>query len=420
MRAARRAARATRRASRRSRRCRPAPGGRCARRMTSANGTSAIGRCTEVAATPRAVVHETGDAEADADDRIPRSAAGLLDRWETESRSAAVSAWGTAAGRGDGPGGPRRPRPPGASCLPGRRRSRRPPDMTPATIQRCMTRPERHRRASRVHEVPLPPEALRPRRSDCRGGRAGRASRASSRRSPGGAGSRRPGRGASCGGCVLALVGWVVLSAVLFLVSAQIEQGKVSDAADAQLGGAGFPLTSPNTILVLGSDQRGAATKPSRAPTSGRAARTRSCCCASAAGTNARLSIPRDTVADIPGHGRSKINAAYAFGGAALADPDGRAVPRASRSTTSSRSTSRTSRGSSTRWAASTTRAAASSPRSTAASRNGGYTLRLAPGKTHIDGKQALALARTRKNPCNARENDLTRARRQQKHLRAR
>ena len=30
--------------------------------------------------------------------------------------------------------------------------------------------------------------------------------------------------------------------------------------------------------------------------------------------------------------------------------------------------------------------------------KNGGYTLRLPAGKSHIDGKQALALARTRKN----------------------
>jgi LCP family protein required for cell wall assembly len=37
------------------------------------------------------------------------------------------------------------------------------------------------------------------------------------------------------------------------------------------------------------------------------------------AGHNARLSIPRDTVVDIPGHGRDKINAAYAIGGPTLA-----------------------------------------------------------------------------------------------------
>ena len=49
--------------------------------------------------------------------------------------------------------------------------------------------------------------------------------------------------------------------------------------------------------------------------------------------------------------------------------------------------------------------------------KNGGYTLRLNPGKNHLDGQQALALARTRKNECNPAENDLTRARRQQKIL---
>ena len=45
---------------------------------------------------------------------------------------------------------------------------------------------------------------------------------------------------------------------------------------------------------------------------------------------------------------------------------------------------------------------------------NGGTTLRLKKGETELDGDQALALARTRKNLRNPSENDLTRARRQQ------
>jgi len=45
---------------------------------------------------------------------------------------------------------------------------------------------------------------------------------------------------------------------------------------------------------------------------------------------------------------------------------------------------------------------------------NGGYTLRLKRGEHELNGKQALALARTRKNECRPAENDLTRARRQQ------
>ena len=51
---------------------------------------------------------------------------------------------------------------------------------------------------------------------------------------------------------------------------------------------------------------------------------------------------------------------------------------------------------------------------------NGGVTVRIRAGvKTHLNGDQALALARTRKNACNARENDLTRARRQQRIIAA-
>src|SRR5690242_17996700 len=117
----------------------------------------------------------------------------------------------------------------------------------------------------------------------------------------------------------LGLVGWVLLSAVLFLVSAQIEQSKVSDAANAQLGGAGFPLTSPNTILVLGSDQRGSSTAEPGASTTAPGRSDSIMLLRVGGGSNARLSIARDTLADIPGHGRQKINAAYAYGGAALA-----------------------------------------------------------------------------------------------------
>ena len=47
--------------------------------------------------------------------------------------------------------------------------------------------------------------------------------------------------------------------------------------------------------------------------------------------------------------------------------------------------------------------------------RNGGYTLRLAAGTHHLDGAQALALARTRHNHCNPADTDLTRELRQQK-----
>src|SRR5207237_1138804 len=71
--------------------------------------------------------------------------------------------------------------------------------------------------------------------------------------------------------------------------------------------------------LVLGSDQRPKGTHEGGASTSG-PSRSDSILLMRVGGGHAgRLSIPRDTVVDIPGHGRNKINAAYAFGGAALA-----------------------------------------------------------------------------------------------------
>ncbi len=45
---------------------------------------------------------------------------------------------------------------------------------------------------------------------------------------------------------------------------------------------------------------------------------------------------------------------------------------------------------------------------------NGGVTLHLDRGENHLDGQQALALARTRENLANPNEDDTDRARRQQ------
>jgi LCP family protein required for cell wall assembly len=218
---------------------------------------------------------------------------------------------------------------------------------------------------------------------------------------------------------LIALVSWVLLSVVLFLVSAQIEQGKVSDAADAQLGGAGFPLTSPNTILVLGSDQRGKGTAEPGASTTAPGRSDSIMLLRIGGGSNSRLSIARDTLADIPGHGRQKINAAYAFGGSALAirtveqftgvdvnhiievsfdEFPGLIDAMGGINYTGGCVVSKVNGG----YA------------------NGGVTVRIRSGvKTHLNGDQALALARTRKNACNPRENDLTRARRQQRIISA-
>src|SRR5918912_63257 len=93
-----------------------------------------------------------------------------------------------------------------------------------------------------------------------------------------------------------------------------------ADAADTELGGGGYTLTSPNTILVLGSDARTKGSKEPGANKIGEPSRSDSILLVRiGGGHNATLAIPRDTVVDIPGHGQNKIHAAYAFGGPSLA-----------------------------------------------------------------------------------------------------
>ena len=217
---------------------------------------------------------------------------------------------------------------------------------------------------------------------------------------------------------VLALAGWLLLSLVLFLISATLRQDAVPSSAREQLAGGGVGLTSPQTTLVLGSDRRAPGTREPGATVSGPSRSDSIMLLRFGGGHSAKLSIPRDTVVNIPGHGRDKINAAYAIGGPALTiqtiqqylgiridhlflvnfqnfpalidamggiDYSGGCV------------VSRINGG----------------------FKNGGFTLRLKSGTTHIDGRQALALARTRENLCNKREDDRTRARRQQKILSA-
>jgi anionic cell wall polymer biosynthesis LytR-Cps2A-Psr (LCP) family protein len=131
---------------------------------------------------------------------------------------------------------------------------------------------------------------------------------------------RRLTVGRVAGYLAMGVAAWLLVSLVVFLISAQIQSSQISDAADAQLSGGGYPLTSPNTILVLGSDARTKKGAEPGAQTIGQPSRSDSIMLLRVGGgANAQLSILRDTVVDIPGHGRGKINAAYAYGGPSLA-----------------------------------------------------------------------------------------------------
>ena len=217
----------------------------------------------------------------------------------------------------------------------------------------------------------------------------------------------------------LLLVAWIAVSLVLFLVSAQIEQGKVSDATDSALAGGGPPIAEPATILVLGSDQRSADTAEPGASTTGPSRSDSIMLLRVGGGANSRLSIARDTLVDIPGAGRQKINAAYAIGGAPLAirtvggylGIDVNHVIEVSFSEFPDLIDA---------MGGIDYKGGCVVARVNGGYKNGGVTIRIRAGQEkHLNGKQALALARVRKNDCNKREDDRTRARRQQRVISA-
>jgi LCP family protein required for cell wall assembly len=212
------------------------------------------------------------------------------------------------------------------------------------------------------------------------------------------------------------LASWVLIALLAFLVSSLVQAEHVSDATEQALDPGGPGLTAPTTTLILGSDQRTEGTREPGASTSGPSRADTILLMRSGGGKAAKLSIPRDTVVDIPGSGRNKINASYAIGGAALTirtvkaflgievnhvvEVDFERFPQLVDA-----------------MGGITYRGGCVVSRINGGARNGGYTLRLRAGKTKIDGEQALALARTRRNLCNPGEGDLSRARRQQKIL---
>jgi LCP family protein required for cell wall assembly len=217
----------------------------------------------------------------------------------------------------------------------------------------------------------------------------------------------------------MAVAAWLLISLLVFLISAQIQSAKISDAADARLSGGGYTLTSPNTILVLGSDARTEEGAEPGAQTIGEASRSDSILLLRVGGgANAQLSILRDTIVDIPGRGRDKINHAYSFGGPALAietvenflDLEVNHLVEVNFENFPSLVDA---------LGGITYTGNCVISKINGGSRNGGKTLRLTAGTHELNGEEALLLARTRKNDCRPQEDDRARVRRQQKIINA-
>jgi len=223
-------------------------------------------------------------------------------------------------------------------------------------------------------------------------------------------------------GVVALVVGWLLLSFILFMISASSQSNPaILASAQSELTSGGPMLTSANTVLILGLDNRPTTGVDSK---EGGGANTNEADANTdtimlwriGGGVSRRLSIPRDTLVNIPGHGQEKINAAWAQGGPKLAlqvikqftglqinhvvvidlgnfpkfiDDIGGVTVK------TGRICSNISGGAA----------------------QGGFTLNLSPGVHHLNGEQAMILARTRENSCNAASNDLTREAAQQEIL---
>lgn len=115
----------------------------------------------------------------------------------------------------------------------------------------------------------------------------------------------------------LLLLAWIV-----FLVAVPILSWQDVDKVDFESQGE-RPSDQPGTTyLLVGTDSREDLSEEEREELStGNAGGSRTdtiMLLHTGSGPNLLMSLPRDSIVDIPGHGTGKINAAYAFGGAPL------------------------------------------------------------------------------------------------------
>ncbi len=210
---------------------------------------------------------------------------------------------------------------------------------------------------------------------------------------------------------LLAALAWILVAIAIFFVSAQLQEG-VPRRTERALAGNPQSLLIGSTVLVLGSDARPAGSKEKGA---GGPARADSILLLHAGfGNVRRLSLLRDSYAEIPGHSAQKINASYALGGSALAvrtvegflgnDLEVNHVVEVSFENF------RTLIDAMGGINVTLKRCVRSRPFS-------GRKFSLSRGKHRLTGRQALAYARVRKNTCAPNEGDEARAARQQQVL---
>jgi LCP family protein required for cell wall assembly len=226
-------------------------------------------------------------------------------------------------------------------------------------------------------------------------------------REPGAPGRITPGRVLKW--VAIGAAAWILLSLVLFMVSAQFETG-VSEETERALKGGGSLLTG-SSILVLGSDERSEETAEPGSGGPGRADTIQ--VWRASFGRLRKLSIPRDSYAEIPGHGAQKINAAYAIGGPALTIET---VEGFLGNCVEINHLIEVSFENLPKLVDTLGGITVTAKNRICAPPFGNFPrgLRFTKGENEVNGKRALGFARVRQNPCAPAENDLDRAQRSQ------
>jgi LCP family protein required for cell wall assembly len=214
---------------------------------------------------------------------------------------------------------------------------------------------------------------------------------------------------------------WVVLSIVLFFVSASGGSLPGGSATENALASGSPMLVSANNVLVVGLDTR---------PTSGYSSHEGGLSSSDhneltsrtdtlmiwhvGGGSSSKLSIPRDTLVYLPKCGyRAKINAAWSCGGP-------QETIRAVESLTGLKINHMivVDLGNFVKFIDDIGGVTVNTPKIcskiSGGAANGGYTLNLSRGTHHLDGINAVTLARTRDNSCNRAYTDINREKMQQ------
>ena len=210
----------------------------------------------------------------------------------------------------------------------------------------------------------------------------------------------------------LGIVAWLGLTFALFFISAQLEQDHgVPRTAQRQLTGHSSFLTG-STVLVIGSDQR-----PPGSPEERSSPRADSMMLLRASlGQVRRVSLLRDSLADIPGYGTQKMNSAYAIGGTALLI---RTIEGFFGGDVQINHVIRLSFSSFPKLIDAVGGINITLKRCVRSQKFNGHRVNLSRGTHHLDGKEALRFARVRTNFCDPSDDDRDRAARQQQVMSA-